>query len=812
MLELFQMWALIEIMGLIALPLTVTVFHNLPDRGWAFSKTMGVVVFTFCVWLPLVWLQFLPYSRAFIIGVGLLLLICGLAAWWRSRAAIIKAVRLNKAYIVVAELVFLGMVFLLGWLRLFNPNINSFEMFMDEGFIAAIMRSPHLPPNDMWFSGYSINYYYYAHFTAATLGKLLGQVPSVVFNTGICMFFGLTAINLFGVSSNVVAWARYLRTRTGEQQEVAQNGAQEGAIEQPDLVMPSLQRAIPYGLLAIAMGLIFGNLAATQQWWVEHGEPAHFDWFAPSRVIPNTINEFPAFSFLLSCFHAHVLTMAFDIAAIGLAFNLLLEDDGKGFQAFGRGWRIPCTLIITALMIGGLFLMNGWDYPTYMGLALVCIGIQQWCAYRGHVSRSFLLDLGVPAAVLVVLSFLLFAPFYLNFVSPAQGLGLVAPQYRTQLRDEMLIYGLFAFVFISLLITSALKRPLLVSERSEQDEEVSNQMVRLIWLGALFVLDLTFLLLLPNSLTFVVFGSGAYLGVLLFFYHINDRAHAFTLFLGALAFALVAGCEILFLKDVFADTVDLRMNTVFKFYFQCWSLLAISSSCGVFFIIESLRASNLQEKSARWWRWGVQGLWGGCMALLVLASMVYPVFAPATRLTYLNPLTPGYYLAHAASLDGMTYLQSYQELIPVDNGQKSVLYSTAGDYAAIRWINAHIQGDPVIVESVGDDYSWWGRISAFTGLPTLMGWAGHEVQWRVNWLGRVGQPDALTQRIQDVNTIYTDPDPNTVLATMARYHAQYLYVGALESIKYPGFNLRRFRSFMNVVYDKDGVTIYQVRS
>jgi YYY domain-containing protein len=806
MFELLQMWALVEVMGLVALPLTVTVFHNLPDRGWAFSKTLGVVVFTFCIWLPLMWLQFLPYSRIFIAGVALLLLICGLAGWWRSRVAIVKVVRLNKVYVVVAELVFLGMVFLLGWLRLFNPNINSFEMFMDEGFIAGIMRSPHLPPNDMWFSGYSINYYYYAHFTAATLGKLLGQMPSVVFNTGICMFFGLTAVNLFGVSSNIVAWARHLRTRIGEQQDVA--------LEQPDLALPPLRRAIPYGLLAIAMGLVLGNLAATQQWWIEHGEPAHFDWFAPSRVIPNTINEFPAFSFLLSCFHAHVLTMAFDIMAIGLAFNLLLEHDGRGLKAFGRGWGIPCTLLVTALAIGGLFVMNGWDYPTYMGMALVCIGIQQWRAYQGHFSRPFLLDLCVPAAVLVALSFLLFTPFYLGFVSPAQGLGLVASHDRTPLRDEMLIYGLFAFLFISLLITSALKRPLITPELSEQDEDASNQMVRLIWIGVLFVLDIAFLLLLPNSLTFVVFGSGAYLGAMLLLYHINDRAHAFTLFLGALAFALVAVCEVFFLKDVFADGVDYRMNTIFKFYFQCWSLLAISASCGLFFIIEGLRAINVQATTSRWLRWSMQGVWGFCLLLLVLASMVYPAFAPATRVAYLNPLTPSYYLAHADSLDGMTYMQNYQELIPYGNDtpQKFKLYSTAGDYAAIRWINAHIQGDPVMVESVGGDYSWWGRISAFTGLPTLMGWVGHEVQWRVNWLVRAGQPYALTQRMQDVDTIYTNADPNVVLATMARYHAQYLYVGALEYIKYPNINLQRFRAFMNVVYNKDGVTIYQVRS
>src|SRR5713226_6313394 len=103
MFELLQMWALVEVLGFICLPLTVTVFHNLPDRGWAFSKTLGVVVFTFCVWLPLIWLQFLPYNWVFIASVALVLLVCGIAGWWRARTAIAKVVRLNKVYVVAAE-------------------------------------------------------------------------------------------------------------------------------------------------------------------------------------------------------------------------------------------------------------------------------------------------------------------------------------------------------------------------------------------------------------------------------------------------------------------------------------------------------------------------------------------------------------------------------------------------------------------------------------------------------------------------------------------------------------------------------------
>ncbi|MBO0783883.1 MAG: hypothetical protein J2P37_34180, partial [Ktedonobacteraceae bacterium] len=529
MFELLQMWALVEVLGIICLPLTVTVCHNLPDRGWAFSKVLGVALLAFMVWLPLMLLRFLPFSQLFIFGIALIVLACNVVGAVRTRHTLIKLLRVNAPYIVVSEVVFLGMVLLLGWLRTFGPNIQSYEMFMDEGFIASIMRSPHLPPNDMWFAGYDINYYYYAHYVVALLAKLIGQSPSIAFNTGICIYFGLTAVNLFGVTCNVVAWARHLRARPN---------AIEGEADQEH---PRLLGSTPYGLFTILAGLVLGNLAATQQWWQNHGEGAHFDWFAPSRVIERTINEFPAFSFLLSCFHAHVLALAFTIAAVGLAFNLLLEAHGRGIFVFGRGWRLPLTLGMTALIVGGLFVMNGWDYPTYIGLALACIGLQQWLIHQPRFSPSWLLNVIVPAACLVILSLLLYLPFYLHFISPSQGLGIITnPTDRSQLRDELLIYGLFAFMFISLLLTSVLMRPLSALMK-EGDAETGTPLWSLIYVVVLLLLAVLIFWRVPNSTVLVVFGSAAALGVLLLFIHLGDRAHAFTLLLGALAFALVAG-------------------------------------------------------------------------------------------------------------------------------------------------------------------------------------------------------------------------------------------------------------------------------
>jgi YYY domain-containing protein len=787
MFELLQMWALVEVLGFLSLPLTVTVFHNVADRGYALSKAVGVALLAFCVWLPLMYLHFLPFSRLCILSVALVVLALNLVGFTRTWRSIVKVVRVNVSYIVLTEAVFLGMVFLLGYLRSYLPDIRSFEMFMDEGFLAAIMRSQHFPPNDMWFSDYALNYYYYAHFTIATLAKLLGQSPSIAFNTGICLFFGLTAVNLFGVTCNILAWARYLRScvRTG------------AIVERPDKVHPSLLPVVPYGLLTFVMALILGNLAATQQWWTVHGDIAHYDWFAPSRVIDRTINEFPAFSFLLSCFHAHVLALAFTILALGLAFNLFLEPDGKGFFVYGHGWRLILTLGTTALVLGSLFTMNGWDFPTYVGIALVCIALQQWLAYGSRFSVALALDIFLAGASLVALSFLLYIPFYLNFVSPSQGLGVVGAADRSPLANEILIYGLFAFVFISLLLASVSKGPLFALSKVEANTRAPKWSMRIVVLSMLLfaVLWLAVLLFVPNSATLLVASGIVLLAVAVLFYTIGDRSHAFTLLLGAVAFALVAGCEVFFLKDVFVDNYP-RMNTIFKFYFQAWALLSIASGAGLYFIVESFQPLSTATTSQRLLQRGVEGIWGIGLLMLLLAGMVYPLVAPYTRYERLNVQTHRYDWQRTNSLDGMTYLQSTP--------------SSAGDYQAIRWLNTHVSGDPVIVEANGPDYSDYGRISVFTGLPSPMNWVGHEYQWRVNWLNIGTNADEFGRRKNDVDTIYTDTDPTVVLAVMAHYKAHYLYIGPLEYQTYPAANLHRFSTFMHIVYNANGVTIYAV--
>jgi uncharacterized membrane protein len=105
--------------------------------------------------------------------------------------------------------------------------------------------------------------------------------------------------------------------------------------------------------------------------------------------------------------------------------------------------------------------------------------------------------------------------------------------------------------------------------------------------------------------------------------------------------------------------------------------------------------------------------------------------------------------------------------------------ATAPDeVAAIRWLGEHATPGDVVLEAAGCSYFPFGRlpfnrVAAFTGVPTVIGWANHERQWRA------GQPDlsaAIPSRQRDVANIYGDPSGSLA----DQYGVQWLFVGDYE--------------------------------
>lgn len=120
------------------------------------------------------------------------------------------------------------------------------------------------------------------------------------------------------------------------------------------------------------------------------------------------------------------------------------------------------------------------------------------------------------------------------------------------------------------------------------------------------------------------------------------------------------------------------------------------------------------------------------------------------------------------------------------------------DAGAIRWLNEHVEGNPVVLEANGDSYSDYERVSAMTGLPTILGWYVHE------WLWRGGIED-LNLRGAEVETIYTSNDQAVIENLLRTYQVEYIFVGSMEREKYPQLNEEMIQKRGEIVY-RDAVS------
>ncbi len=229
--------------------------------------------------------------------------------------------------------------------------------------------------------------------------------------------------------------------------------------------------------------------------------------------------------------------------------------------------------------------------------------------------------------------------------------------------------------------------------------------------------------------------------------------------IAAVGLGLLTMIELVFLADDLVGGDFERMNTVFKFDFQAWMLLALASVAFISIIVERWRVTPAG------WQVVVSCLLGA----VVLLSLFYPVFGTPARLRQRMASPPT-----NAGLDGFAWMTTGS--VPADqfnNSGSGEPVFFADDLALIRWLNATVQGTPVIAEaSIGPYRGNGSRISSATGFPTIIGWERHEEQQRDRLI--------LPARVDDARRIYTSTESRAVQEVLNRYHVRYIVVGDVE--------------------------------
>ena len=858
LIAIFMWWLIIQVLGLAVWPLLTRWLRWLPDRGYMLAKPIGLLLVSYGLWI-LATFNLIQNTTGGIIVV--LIGVAVLSVWaWRgfptgsakeARADLRGLWREHRALFIAYEIVFA--VALIGWaiFRAHTPDLSTTEKPMEFAFFNAINRSATFPPHDPWLSGYAIAYYYFGYVMMSLLHKLTGVTAGIAFSLSNAFWFALAAASAFGVVGNLVLL--FNGRKHPERNEVESKGAHSSTSLHS--TQNAHRSAIIFATLGAVMLALMGNfqgplevahansVGSPEFWrWLDILEinspavqnPPGMPWWTPrqgwwwwrsSRVIHDyppdqvspllaqitglpaadpsvyqeAIDEFPQFSYILGDMHPHVLALPFALVMMALALNLYQGAARGEITSLWSGEKRAPLWPLYALAVGSLSFLNTWDLPIYAFVLVAALGIGYWRA-----SKPRLWEVVIDLLVLGALGVALYLPFYRGFTSQAGGIapnlynGTRFPQFFVMFGPFLSIGLLFGLVLVYQAIRGKQARALsfvgkalaggagfvallvivagglgfgvaLISERARTAlDNTLNAMAQ----NGLSVSDHLMARLL-NPWTPLLIGIALASIVLLWIARRRQSAIEqeytpsspidFVLLLFGVGLLLTIGTEFLFLVDGFGN----RMNTVFKFYYQAWALWAVASAFAAYYLIVGGKLHAVVRVAA-----------AAIVVIVVALGLVFPAMAIPTMTV--NQTEP--------TLDA---LESTGRFVP-------------DDYAAARWLIENAQGNPVILETPGDQYNaGMSRLSAWTGLPSVVGWHGHEGQWRGNY-------DIQGPRMTQIEEIYTTGDANRMLELLKELNVRYVIVGPNEQRSYPPAGLAKFEQYLPVAFQQGTVTIYLV--
>ena len=823
MLAFLSWYLVVFFINLLVFPLVFVLFPGLEDRGYSLARTAGLLLWGYLFWI----LTTVGIAQNDLGGLTLALILFTVisVSVGRGKFAEIKIwFKEHLSVVLVVEVLFLLAFVLLAFIRSANPDITGTEKPMELAFINAILRSPTFPPLDPWLAGFNISYYYFGYLMTAMLARITAVSGSVAFNLMLSLTFALSAIGAYGLVYNLLS----CRKRTRDE-----------GIRSPIPLLPIMGTIFLLivsnfeGFLEMLhrKGLFWKTAAdgtAISRFWVwldikdlsqaplqqtSWVPDRYYWWWRASRVVSDTtlsnapqelIDEFPVFSFLLGDLHPHVLSIPFILLALGVGLNIFLGGWRGKTRLAGIYLPIkPQGLLVVSLVLGGLAFLNTWDI--LIAATVICGSFLIHRIYESGWKWDRLIEVIIFALIVVAGSLLLYLPFFQHFSSQAGGIlpNLVNPTRGAHL---WVMFGpLFIPIFAYLLYTL-----------SDRKREIKWKHAFLVTAGTLIALWLLPWLLgvlvawrMPEQASTFLYNQGVqdYLTLIQLAFSRRFQYSAglitlsliilgslalllgklvkkqqeieeeeivdmdvdrsiqyqsgvivFVTFLMLLAGLLVLGPDFVYLRDQFGW----RINTIFKFYYQAWILWSIVAGYGAAVLLTDLK---------RLWKWVFKII----LVLVLLMAGVYTVLSVSTKTNHFEPY-------RGWTLDGTAYLS----------------YNDPDEAQAIAWLNQAPDG--YLAEAVGGSYSNHARISTMTGLPTILGWPGHESQWR-------GSMDPQGSRAEDIQRLYETSSWDEAELILLKYEIQYVFIGDLEHSTYL-VNETKFIRHMGLAFSQGSVTIY----
>ncbi len=539
-------YVMLLIIGIIFFPTARVLFPIFYDRGYAFSKALGIIFVSYITYI-LGTAHLLPFTVTTlgIILVGSIFVNYFISTWPKRKDD------LPIGMLVFEEMLFAITFFTWAYIRSKEPSIHGLEKFMDFGFINSVLRGSYFPSQDMWLAGKAINYYYFGHITGAVLTKL-SNIPSFIsYNLILAHLFGLAVIEAFSIGFTCTY--RSLKKNVKVALAVALLSTFLVNVAGNLHTLYTLTKGYgqnPAPIWELVPKFIFSDLLQPLLLW--SNLPQYYWYPDATRFIPFTIHEFPIYSYVVADLHGHVFDIPFVLITIALLYSiftklrknitpvslslLLQKPLNASLRVFKNDLSFSSGhlgyVLLLSFMISIHLMTNAFDAPIYLLLTVIVLA-----AIYG-ISHQFFVYVGT-----LILGFFVFTyPFSSHFEPFASGIGFNCIPAAL----SSVIHGLTQGTFLE-------KR--LIFEGNCQ----SSAWWMLVMLWGFFWFNFIFLMGYTLKKAFRI-----------------DTSTLFMLILFGFSTMLIIVPEFIYAKDIYPS--HFRANTMFKLGYQAFTMMAIASA------------------------------------------------------------------------------------------------------------------------------------------------------------------------------------------------------------------------------------------
>lgn len=387
--------------GVLARPLVLRLMPG-AGGGWIMAKLLAWLV---AGWVPWVLASFhiLPFDRSSMAGVLVLALVAlrlGLGPRDLRGALTVEAAFLIPFWLGLAA-------------KLSHPELTGLEKFTDMGFLSAAMRTDWMPPQDAWFAGHALNYYYVGQAMVGAWGNLAGVSPDHAYPLAMATIFALTGLGTFHIVLRLAApWGARL-------------AGVLGALAAAVTVYGGNGHSVLYQL--------FRGWMPTTKAEFYYPDSTRFIGFDPD-TLDKAFTEFFAYGIAAGDLHAHLVATPLFLLAVALVLAILRRglagEMPLPLQSVAFGWTLGLGLM-----------MNSWDLAIIGLVAVLALAVVLSRPSGGTMPPVALRAdlLGAAAVLAFCAAALTAAPFLASFRPFANGILPVV--FRTPLWQLLVIYA-----------------------------------------------------------------------------------------------------------------------------------------------------------------------------------------------------------------------------------------------------------------------------------------------------------------------------------------------------------------------------------